>query len=193
MRKEKMPSLALNTVTGPDVGTPSVSPDTLKRFNHPYYSFLQTYCVKKGNNRWYGRIANFGLQYPAPLIMVIPIEITELLGLDNRDNVEIELAQISAADTVRYEILGATNRVDSNIRPLIHGVGLKTGQEFEYEGNHIRIATIDPEQSYYDKTTHLEESSRPAQEDQDFGEVYEVQTNLLPANTLQTESTEDNQ
>jgi len=152
----RKPELRLNTITGPKVTAPAVSPETLRELNHPCYNFLHTYCIESRSNRWHGRLKNIGFQLPINDTVVLPPVVAEMLKLYNDDIAKIYPSNLSEASIILYETLNADETDPDSLSHLQNGVELtEKSLEFNRSGVPIRILSWEPANCYVGPNTEI--------------------------------------
>ena len=152
----RKPELRLNTITGPKVSAPAVSPETLRELNHPYYNFLHTYCIESHSNRWHGMLKNIGFQLPINDIVILPPVVAEMLKLYNDDVAKIYPSDLSEASILQYETLGANEADPDKLPKLQQGVELNEKiLEFNQSGVPIRLISWEPSRCYLGPNTEI--------------------------------------
>ena len=187
----------LNSLTGPRVKAPAVSPDTLRELCDPFSGFFQIYCLESGKARWHGHLKNIGMQYTIPFTVILPPQVTEMLGLNNDDQVRLFQSDLSEARTVYYRQMPADTNPDFELPELMLGSELiETNLDFTYQGTHICLMEWVPESSFIGPGTQILEtdSNNPV----DFipeNNVEEVFTDDVIVHELQSSETnnENNQ
>ena len=154
--KTRKTELRLNTITGPKVTAPAVSPETLRELNHPYYNFLHTYCIESRSNRWHGQLKNIGFQLPINDTVVLPPVIAEMLKLYNDDVAKIYPSDLSEANILLYEKLSADEADPDKLPNLQHGVEItENNLEFNRSGVPIRLISWEPVRCYVGPNTEI--------------------------------------
>lgn len=148
--------LMLNTITGPKVTAPAISPETLRDLNHPYYNFLHVYCLESQTNRWHGRLKNIGLQLAVHDTVVLPPNVAEMLGLYNDDVVRVYPSDLSEATIVFYEPLSIDEVAIEMLPNLQLGTELRAeAPNFNLSGAPIRLTNWEPMLSYLGPNTEI--------------------------------------
>lgn len=151
----RKPQLRLNTITGPKVTAPAISPETLRELNHPCYNFLHTYCIESRSKRWHGRLKNIGLQLPVNDTVVLPPAVAEMLDLYNDDIAKIYPSDLSEARLLLYETLPADEADPTDLPYLQHGVELTKAGQFNRSGMAIRLLSWEPARCYVGPNTEI--------------------------------------
>lgn len=135
-------SITLNTLASPQVSGPALSPETLRYFNDPYFSFLKIYCLEQNGIRWYGNLGNLGNSSKVPNTILTPPVIAEHLRLGNQDVVKLRLSDVNEADTVLYRVQETLEVGDSRYPNLIIGAEVKPGMRYRLELSLIEIVDV---------------------------------------------------
>ena len=165
MYNSNLEKLQVNSLTGPKVKAPAVSPDTLREMCDPFSGYFQVYCLESKKAKWHGHLKNIGMQYTIPLTVILPAQVTEMLGLDNDDHVEMYQSSLSEAHTVYYRRLADSVKPDLELPELMMGSELlEDNLDFTYQGAHICLQYWEPEFSFIGPGTQIIESkgSNPA-------------------------------
>lgn len=151
----RKPELRLNTITGPKVSAPAISPETLRELNHPCYNFLHTYCIESRSKSWHGRLKNIGLQLPVNDTVVLPPAVAEMLELYNDDVAKIYPSDLIEARLLLYETLRADEADPVDLPHLQHGVELTETGLFNRSGVAIRLLSWEPSRCYLGPNTEI--------------------------------------
>jgi len=191
MKPLQKQAIVLHTVTAPLLSAPAVSPETLRNFNDPRFGFFQNYHIRSRSGSWYGTLDNIGLQYPISSTLLLPAELTERLGLDNEDAVELMPSPIGELVHVYYRAIPDPSLNLNTLEEIANGSKLQCNSWYLYEGNPVEIVDCLPLYGFISEQTHLETWNT----DQ-FIEPTPIQLasniNTVPTINLNTEVDEDN-
>lgn len=165
MKNSRLEKLQVNALTGPKVKAPAVSPDTLREMCDPFSGYFQVYCLESRKAKWHGHLKNIGMQYTIPLTVILPPQVTEMLGLNNDDHVELYQSSLSEARTVYFRRMADTANPDLELPELMMGSELfEDNLDFTYQGAQICLEYWEPEFSFIGPGTQIIESngSNPA-------------------------------
>jgi hypothetical protein len=132
----------LNSITSSATQSVALSPETIRFFNNPYYSFLQVYCLSANGRKWFGKLEDLGNQLKVPNTIKINPEINEYLKLSNSDSVSISLAYATAVDLLIYETREQLPNNCNKYPRLIVGAELAPGLKYRKELNLIVIQQV---------------------------------------------------
>lgn len=147
--------LRLNTVTGPKVNNPAVSPDTLRELEDVYYGFLQVYTLKSAQGTWHGQLSNIGMQYTIPFSILMPPNLTEVLGLNNEDSIILTPSLLSEAHTIHFQVIGEPTEMDAHLPELHEGAEIGVHTRYNYQERVIELLKWEPEGCFFGPGTTM--------------------------------------